>query len=199
MPSSSDAVATTAFSFPALESLFGVQPQLARQAAVMREHRVLAKPLAQMMRDALGQPPRVHEDERRPVLLNQGGDAVVDLLPHLVRRDRPELVLRHLNRQIHRAAMAVVDDVDLRLLVGCEKPRDDLDRPDRRREADALRARTAGSFHEVVEPRERQRQVRAALVVGHRVNLVDDHRLDAPQRLPAAIRGKQDEQATRAS
>ena len=147
-----------------------------------------------MMRDALGQPPRVHEDERRPVLLNQRGDAVVDLLPHLVRRDRPELVLRHLDRQIHRAAMAVVDDVDPRVLVGREEPRDDLDRPDRRREADPLRTRTAGLLDQIVEPRERQRQVRAALVVGHRVNLVDDHGLDAAQRLPAAIGRQQDEQ-----
>ena len=47
------------------ELLFGRQPQLARQAAVMREHRVFAEPLGQMVRHALGQPPRVDEDERR--------------------------------------------------------------------------------------------------------------------------------------
>ena len=110
MPSSSDAVATTAFSFPSLSRSSAVEPQLARQAAVMREHRVFAQPLAEMMGHALGQPPRVDEHERRPVLLNQRGDAVVDLLPHLVRRDRPQLVVRHLDREIHRAAMAVVDD-----------------------------------------------------------------------------------------
>ena len=51
-----------------LQLLFGGQPQLARQAAVMREHRVFAEPLGQMMRDALGQPPRVDEHQRRPVL-----------------------------------------------------------------------------------------------------------------------------------
>ena len=176
------------------ELLFGGQPQLAGQAAVMGEHRVFAKPLGQMMGDALGQPPRVHEDEGRPVFLNQRGDAVVDLLPHLVRRDRPELVLRHLNREIHRAAMTVVDDVDLRVLVGREEARDDLNRPYRCRETDPLRTRTAGLLHQIVEPRERQRQVRAALVVGHRVNLVDDHRLDAAQRLPAAIGREQNEE-----
>ena len=49
--------------------LFGRQPQLARQAAVMREHRVFAKPLGQMVRHALGQPPRVDEDQRRLVLV----------------------------------------------------------------------------------------------------------------------------------
>ena len=51
-----------------LQLLFGRQPQLARQAAVMREHRVFAEPLAEMVRDALGQPPRVDEDQRGPVL-----------------------------------------------------------------------------------------------------------------------------------
>ena len=110
MPSSSDAVATTALQLAALQPLFRRQPQLARQAAVMREHRVFAQPLGQMVRDALGQPPRVDEHQRRAVLVDQRGDAVVDLLPHLVRRDRPELVLRHFDRQIHRAAMPVVDD-----------------------------------------------------------------------------------------
>ena len=34
----------------------------------MREHRVFAQPLGQMVGDALGQPPRVDEHQRRPVL-----------------------------------------------------------------------------------------------------------------------------------
>ena len=93
--------------------------------------------------------------------------------------------------------MAVVDDGDVRVLVGREEARDGLDRPDRRRQADALRTRTAGLLDEIVEPRERQRQVRAALVVGHRMNLVDDDGLDAAQRLPAALGRQQDEQRLR--
>ena len=55
-------------SLPVFSRSSAVEPQLARQAAVMREHRVLAEPLAEMMRDALGEPPRVDEDERRPML-----------------------------------------------------------------------------------------------------------------------------------
>ncbi len=109
-----------------LELLFGGQAQLARQAAVMREHRVFAEPLGEIVRHALGQPPRVDEDERRPMFVDERADAVVDFLPHLVRRDRPKLVLRHFDCQIHGAPMAVVDDGDLRLLVGREEPRDDL-------------------------------------------------------------------------
>ena len=48
-----------------LQPLFGGQPQLARQAAVMRQHGVFAEPLAKVMRDPLGQPARVDEHERR--------------------------------------------------------------------------------------------------------------------------------------
>ncbi len=54
----------------------------------MRQHGVLAQPLGQMMRDALGQPARVDEDQRGAMLADQLGDAVVDLVPHLVAGDR---------------------------------------------------------------------------------------------------------------
>ena len=52
----------------ALQPLLGVEPELARQAAMMREHGVFAEPLAEMMGDPLGQPPRVDEHERGAVL-----------------------------------------------------------------------------------------------------------------------------------
>ena len=59
----------------------------------------------------------------------------------------------------------------------------------RRRQPDAL-GRPA---EQLVDPLERQRQVRAALRPGDRVHLVDDHRLDAAQRL-ARLRGEDQEQ-----
>ena len=154
----------------------------------MRKHRVFAKPLGQMVGDALGQPPGVDEHQRRPVLGDQGGDAIVDLLPHLVRRDGPKLVLRHFDRQIHRAPVPVIDDRDAGVAVGREEPRDRLDRPHGRRQADPLRATTAGFFDEIVESRQREREMRAPLVVGHRMNLVDDDRLHAAQRLRGSAR-----------
>ena len=52
-----------------------------------------------------------------------------------------------------------------------EKPRDLLERPLCGRQADALR-RTPD---EVLEPLEREREMRAALRSGDRVDLVDDH------------------------
>ena len=51
-----------------LQPRLGVEPLLLRQAAVMRGDRVLAEALAQVAREPLGQPPRVHEDQRRAVL-----------------------------------------------------------------------------------------------------------------------------------
>ena len=65
MPSSSDAVATSAFSSPGLQPRLGVEPLLFRQAAVVRGHRLLAEPLAQVTRDAFRHPPRVDEHQRR--------------------------------------------------------------------------------------------------------------------------------------
>ena len=60
------------------------------------------------------------------------------------------------------------------------------------------RARSAGRacVEQLVEPLQRQRQVRAALGAGHRVHLVEDHRLHAAQRLPRR-RGEHQEQRLR--
>ena len=99
MPSSSDAVATSALSCAALQPRFGVEPLLLRQAAVVRRDRVLAEPLAQMAREPLRHPPRVDEDERRPVRLDELGEPVVVLLPDLVRHHRVERRPRQLERR----------------------------------------------------------------------------------------------------
>ena len=87
IPSSSEAVATRALSAPVLSRCFGSEPPFLGQASVVSRHRVLAQPLAEMARDALGQPPGVDEHERRPVFANQCGQAIVVLLPHLMRHD----------------------------------------------------------------------------------------------------------------
>ena len=49
MPSSSDAVATSAFNVPVLEAGFGVEPLFFRQAAVVRRDRFLAEALAELL------------------------------------------------------------------------------------------------------------------------------------------------------
>ena len=70
-----------------------------------------------------------------------------------------------------------------------EEPCDLLAGPHRGREPDALHRRG----RELVEPLERQGEVRAALGAGERVDLVDDDRLDAAQRL-AGRRREHEEQ-----
>ena len=102
MPSSSEAVATSAFSAPLLSRCFGVEPALFRQAAVMRRDLVGAEPLRQRAGGALGHAAGVDEDQRRAVRLDQLGDAVVDLLPDLARHDRFERRGRQFEREIAR-------------------------------------------------------------------------------------------------
>jgi hypothetical protein len=67
-------------------------------------------------------------------------------------------------------------------------------RPHRGRQPHPLgRARAVRGDAQRVEPLQRQRQVRAALVARHRVHLVHDDRFHAAQGLPG-LRGKQQEQ-----
>ena len=74
----------------ALELLLGVEALLARHAAMMRSDLVLAETLGQRARHALGQAPGVDEHQRRAVLLDQAGQPLVDLAPHLARHHRLE-------------------------------------------------------------------------------------------------------------
>src|ERR1700690_1471184 len=66
------------------------------------------------MRDTLRQPPRVHEQERRPMSVHQIDDAVVNLAPHFIRSDRAELGRGNLDGQIDLALVADVDDYRFR-------------------------------------------------------------------------------------
>ncbi len=63
-----------------------------------------AEALGQLVRHALGQAPRVHRDQRGAMRLDQPHEAVVDLLPHLVRHHRFERRTRHFDREVHLCA-----------------------------------------------------------------------------------------------
>ena len=85
--------------------------------------------------------------------------------------------------------------------VATEELRDLLQRPLGGGQPDALRR----PFGDEFEPLERQREVRTALGRGHRVDLVDDHRLDADERVARRRRehqvqrlGRRDQQVGRA-
>ena len=190
MPSSSEAVATTARSSPLFQAALGFEAQLAREAAVVRQDGVFAEALREMMRHALGQAARVDEDKRGAVLADELGDAVVDLAPHFVGGDGAELVARDFDGQFHRAAVADVDD---RGVVAQERG-DILDGLDGGGEADALGLGQPALFDETVEAREREGEVRAALIVGDGVDLVDDQRADLGEHLARLRGGQQDEE-----
>ncbi len=55
---------------------------------MVRRDDLLADPLGEVQCQALGQAAGVYEDEGRPVLRDQLGEPVVDLLPDLAGRDR---------------------------------------------------------------------------------------------------------------
>ena len=132
------------FQLSRLEPRFRVEPLFLRQAAVVRRDRILADAIAQVTREALGHPPRVDEHQRRAMRRDQLGQAVVVLLPHLVRHHRFERRPRDFQAEIDLAAMALRRQSGNRPrpelstpLVPDQKPRDFLNRLLRRGQADA--------------------------------------------------------------
>ena len=82
-----------------LEPLLGVEPPLAREAAVVAGDRVLAQQLRELRRDALGHLARVHEHERGAVARAPApARRCVDLVPLLVRAHGRERRRRDLDR-----------------------------------------------------------------------------------------------------
>ncbi len=84
---------------------------------MVRGHAVRADALGQQMREPLGEPPRVHEDERGAVLLDVRGDPVEDLAPLLVGRHGLQLAPGQLDGEVERAPVAEIDDPTARRLV----------------------------------------------------------------------------------
>jgi hypothetical protein len=74
-----------------LELLLGFEADAARHAAVVRGDAALPQPFLERVRDALDEPARVHEHDRRAMRLRERHDAVVDRRPQLVVRDGPSV------------------------------------------------------------------------------------------------------------
>jgi hypothetical protein len=204
-----------------LEVVLYLQPALAGERPVVGPHQLVAlgrpggalglgRPvlavapqLVEPGGEALGQPPGVDEDERRPVGLDereQGGmDGRPDRPPRRPRGRRPrrQLALDHLPEVAH-----VVDrhhDLDVELLADAGV--DDGHRPGAAAVRRVVGATQEAGHHveralgggqpdalgrplaQLGQPLERQRQVRAPLGGNQRVDLVDDDRLDLAQRL----------------
>ena len=156
-----------------LQPGFGVQPLLLRQAAVMRRDRLVAEPLAEVPRDALGHAACVDEDQGRPMGADERRQAVVVFLPHLVRHHGVERGARQLDAEVHVPPVADVDDGAAGGVAGGEEPGDLFDGRLGCRQPNPLQ-RTLGHRR---EPLERQGEVGATARADHGVDLVDDHRL----------------------
>ena len=158
----------------------------------MRGYRVLPEPLSQMMRHALGQPPRVHE--------NQRGAVLVDELPRSGRKSRPTFrswrpapssLARHFNSEVEsrgggrRLTMTGSGrSLPARNCATSSMGFCVAERP----------MRTGGRSTKRFQPFERKRQMRAALVVRHGMNLIDDHRFNCSQDVAALFGGQQNVQ-----
>ena len=159
----------------------------------MRRHGLIAEPVGELARDALGHAPCVDEHERRTVLRNEFGEARVNLRPGFLRHHRFKRRTRNLEAQIALAVMPRVDDRDfggrgaVRSGAG-EKIGDGANRILRGGEADALQAVAA----QCREPLQREREMGAALVRRDGVNLVDDHRARSLQHRAPGLRAEQD-------
>jgi hypothetical protein len=171
------------------------QPSRPGEAPVVGRHPVLAETLGELVRHPLGEAPGVREDEGGAMRADVTRDAVQDLAPLLRRRDGAELAAGHLDGEIEGATVAHVHDAAAGAAVGIRDVRTGSDQQARNR---LDRPLGGGEAHprwpllaERLQALEAERQVGAALVARHGVDLVDDHRPHVPQHLAAALGGEQ--------
>jgi hypothetical protein len=170
-----------------LELLLGLEPDAARHAAVVCRDAAQTQALLQRVRDALDEPACSRTRS------SCDASAVSATMRSYTAAQSSWFVIGpsevgNLDARSSFAPVARVDDGRCGARRAHEQPPDLVDRPLRRRQADPLQA-AAG---ERVEPFERERQVRAALVLRDRVDLVDDDRLGVGEELPALLRREQD-------
>ena len=173
-------------------------PAAPGQRPVVRGHlraELISEPFAQLVGDSLGHAAGVDEHQRGPVTGHVGRDHVQDLRRLLRRGDRAELVVGQFQGQVQPPAMTGIHDRAARRPVRVvpvraradQQPGDRLDRPLGGGQAHPLH-RLPG---DVRQPLQGEGQVRAALVPGHRVDLVHDHGAGAAQHGPAPFGGQQ--------
>ena len=141
-------------------------------------HQFFAGELVEIGRQSLGLAPGIAEDDRGAVGQHLSKHRGIHALPNVA-----HLLDRHDDVDFHLLADACVDDVDLAPAIVGAVPAEEVgnlfERPLGGRQADALR----WSDRDGLEPFERQHQMGTTLGRGHRVNLVDDHRVDVDERV----------------
>ena len=123
IPSSSEAVATSAFSSPARSRRLDPQAAVLREAPVVGGDHVVAEPLAQLVGQPLGQPAGVDEHDRGAVAGDLLGDPV-EHVGHLRRGgDGLQLAVGQLEGDVERPPVARVDDRAVRAASGPRRGR----------------------------------------------------------------------------
>ncbi|CAB5001345.1 unannotated protein [freshwater metagenome] len=172
----------------ALQLIFDDHPLLAGQRAVVRldelaGNSLLGGEFVEPCCQALGEAAAVAEDDRAAMLQHLRQDARVDAGPHTtLGRRGPHVFHGHHYLDLHLLAHTGVDDGDgsgRSALVAAEEAGDLLQRALRGAEADPLETVACDRL----QPFQAEHQVRATLGGGHRVDLVDDHRVHAGQRV----------------
>ena len=157
-------------------------------------HGIIPHPFGKLMGNPLDQPPGVHKDQSRLVLLHQSSDSVQRICPEFVGSDRAHLQLGQLDGQVHGPGASCVDDqaigcpfgVDLG--VSHQESSHFFDGALGGGETDAGH----GAFGQRAKALHGQGQVRAAFIAGHGVNLVEDEGFDRSEAPPATFRRQQD-------
>ena len=175
------------FQLTVLETLFGVEPLLLGEAAMVCGQLIGAEALGKLAGHPLDQPARVDEDQGRPMRLDQLGQSVIDLLPDFARHHRFERRGGDFEGKVARPPVAGIDDPAFGVRPD-QKACNRLDRLLGRRQADAQQRAIA----ERRQTLERKRQVGTALVRRQRVDLVDDHGPRRRQHFAAGIGAEQD-------
>ena len=142
---------------------------------MMRHHRIFTQLLAQIVSDAFGKAACVDEHKRRAVLANQFRNAMICLAPKLHRRHGPQFVVRNFHCEIEIAPVSGVHDYR----TFAQKLRDFVQGLDGRRQPDALRL----GGGEMLQARQGQCQMRAALIIGNGVDFVHNHRAHTTQHI----------------
>src|SRR3954462_12097172 len=134
----------------------------------MRSDGIFTEPLRQVESNPFRQLASVNKYQCGAVLVDERSDAVVDLVPHLMRCDGPQRNSRNFDREIELAFVTYVDDHRIGTSAAGKKMCNLLDRFLRGGETDAIR-RLLG---QKLQPLKRDGEVRTAFVVSDGVDLV---------------------------
>ena len=163
----------------AFEHALGFEPLLLRHAAVMRARERLSGALVDPERQPLAARASIHEHQHRARVVERFDDAVGNRRPHAALRQLPHVRNGHIHRQI-RALFDFRNDHGARLAAG-QVARGLLRRVHRGGKPHAAHVASA----QRVQPRERQKQMRAPLGGQNRVQLVHDDRARGFQHVAA--------------